>query len=451
MYQIVYTNTAAATRMADLIPRHLMTNPLEDRLPLVVDIDGRPDIVLAKFMTANHWLSRNTCEQYANSLVRLANFLFYASGCRLIDATERNIDEYRLYRLQNQPSPITSYSFKPEAAAIRKFYRWCTSSGLMQTAPVVSIDRSGRDNLSVRSLRSHEVRYVPRSQYRLFLKTAEAEHRPHNFRSLDARNCAVIRSLVASGARLSELVYLLAIELDAAVPSGGVRGVEVEATAKYKRRRTIYYPPYSLEAVEKYRKIERGHIIDKRQDYLNSVRDELFIADRYDPVQASISGHWGGLEDSETYFVRNLPISHRRKIVRIHSDGYIEPLGLFLSQTTALPMTRPAWEQVFARISNQAIARNTGLGNRKVRPHDFRHTFAVNYLSERLRMQSMEMNGSKNGFERPFRDPLVDLKERLGHSSIAQTIKYLRYVEDYEQHIETAVATYAGVAGAEEE
>ncbi|SKT80622.1 Uncharacterised protein [Mycobacteroides abscessus subsp. abscessus] len=43
------------------------------------------------------------------------------------------------------------------------------------------------------------------------------------------------------------------------------------------------------------------------------------------------------------------------------------------------------------------------------------------------------------GDDPPLRDPLIDLQELLGHLTAAQTLRYLRYVEDIDRVVAAAV------------
>lgn len=115
---------------------------------------------------------------------------------------------------------------------------------------------------------------------------------------------------------------------------------------------------------------------------------------------------------------------------------------VFLSESRGLGMTRSGWEGVFVAISDQMVrATPTEQWVRKVTPHDLRHTFAINYLrsalGEKLKAVSVSANDSP-----PLRDPLIDLQELLGHASSAQTLRYLRYVEDIDRMVSAAVPDF---------
>lgn len=113
-------------------------------------------------------------------------------------------------------------------------------------------------------------------------------------------------------------------------------------------------------------------------------------------------------------------------------------------------MTRSGWEGVFSEVSDQMMRQDPTDGRiRKVTPHDLRHTFAINYLraAHGERAKVLQETPFKDG--PPLRDPLIDLQELLGHATAAQTMRYLRYVEDIDRLIASAVPGQGDAGGGE--
>nr|WP_229421252.1 site-specific integrase [Telluria antibiotica] len=87
---------------------------------------------------------------------------------------------------------------------------------------------------------------------------------------------------------------------------------------------------------------------------------------------------------------------------------------LFLTET-GRPYGKTAFTDIFSRLTSRV--------NYKVRPHMLRHTYAT-YLLWSLR-KSKDFKG----------EPLLYVRDRLGHSSVKTTAKYLHLINNLEGHL----------------
>ncbi|ANI91357.1 tyrosine-type recombinase/integrase [Dietzia timorensis] len=448
-YFVVYTSKKPKAVAAAAKQVRIRQMPVRDvdGLPVIVDQFGRPETTFLGFILTYSSLSKNTLEQYGNALARFANFMS-ATFCEIpAKATASQIDLYKRTRLHLQSKPIQPISFKPEAAVLRNYFLWLEQSNLIEKSPILRTSRAGTDLLHVRAIGQNRVRYVSKEAFRKFIDSAEGSNRIHNLRRADLRNVAVIKTLVSAGMRLQEVSTLLSCEVDTAVRRSQVWEFDIQAAAKNGKRRTIYLDIYALRAIEKYRKIERRHIVKSNQERFRDHLDELFVVESIDPKSGMVSGSWGMSGPHLKYEIRSTPVDIRRKIVSINKHGFVEPLALFLSQSRGLPMSRSGWEQVFRKISEQAFFGKEYYSEPHISPHDLRHTFAINYL--RYRYAQM-VTQEQEDLAHPLLDPLVDLQEILGHSSMAQTMRYLRLLNKLDEGVAASLKSYVGELYGEE-
>ncbi len=107
------------------------------------------------------------------------------------------------------------------------------------------------------------------------------------------------------------------------------------------------------------------------------------------------------MEDLWWWSVRNRPAR-----AALNKAG-MEPTTLFLNEAGS-PYGKSAFTSIFNRLS-----RKVGF---PVRPHMGRHTYAT------YRLLSLKNSKTFNG------DPLLYLMDRLGHSSVTTTARYLKYI-----------------------
>lgn len=121
--------------------------------------------------------------------------------------------------------------------------------------------------------------------------------------------------------------------------------------------------------------------------------------------------------------------------LRFVKDGWLIPLAVFPG--TRNPMLTPgAWGQTF-REANDRVDSTLRESDRpptaRVTPHMLRHTFAARWLAKELERISIADSDSARGLQdldraqirRRFENPLLRLKNLLGHRSLSTTLIYL--------------------------
>lgn len=419
-----------------------------DGFPVLVDADGLPVEESLAFLVSRVGASTSTLAQYARALMGFVEFLGYRGDARLLDAAPRDLTAYRLYRTRTGESPVSEYSFRVEASALRQFYAWAVETGLLERSPVKQLSRNGWDNLSTNRMRHSKIRHVDKFLYEALLRAAAQGSVDAGVRSASLRNVAAIKTFAATGLRLGELASLLTFDIDHAVRLRRALSVEMESITKYRVNRNALIPFYATDAIRRYRKLERPNVVVRHQRALGKRLDSLFVISDFNESTRRVSGRWRGRRHQ--YLLHLVPVELRLKAVSVNSNGSVEPLCLFLSDSRGQGMTRSGWEGVFSEVSDQMMRQDPTDGRiRKVTPHDLRHTFAINYLraAHGERAKVLQETPFKDG--PPLRDPLIDLQELLGHATAAQTMRYLRYVEDIDRLIASAVPGQGDAGGGE--
>lgn len=442
VYRIIWAKSDGLAAAEQRWPGVTRCVPAEDErvadgLPVVVDDDGVPVEELLAFFSSRTGTAASTLSQYGRTLTGFADFLQYRGVTSLYEATSADLTAYRLYRTKTADDPIAEYSFRPEAAALRQFYGWAEASGRSTRGPLKKLSRNGRDNLSTNRIRHTKIRHVGSGLFEDLLSAAGEVSLDSTTRSSPERNVAALKTLATTGLRLQELASLLTLDLDLGTGLEHATCVEMEAITKYGVNRNALIPFYATEAIRRYRKTERPNIIARHQRSLRGQLDKCFRVTHVNHASRRVSGVWRGRR--RQYLLHHIPVEMRLRAVIVGGDGNVEPLGLFLGDSRGLGMTRSGWEGVFTAINDRMNAqRPSDSPTRKVTPHDLRHTFAINYLRTAQAQRVKKITGSPLGDESPVRDPLIDLQELLGHATAAQTMGYLRYVEDIDRLVAAA-------------
>lgn len=445
LYRIVYGRSAGLRDVAGRVaPVHGLSTRVVDRIadgfPLVVDADGFPVEAFVAFFVSRLGGAMSTLALYAQALVRFAEFASYRGVESVLDATSEDLTAYRLYRTQTADAPIGQYSFRVEASALRQFYAWAVQTGRLSRSPVKRLSRNGRDSLSTNRIRHSKIRHVDGYLYGVLLAAAGGDRgSASTVCGTPERDCAAIKTFVATGIRLQELASLLTLDIDHGLTLKHSVCVEMESITKFGVNRNVLIPFSVLDEIRRYRRIERPNVVLRHQRSLRMRLEECFVVEAFDSSTRRVSGTWQGRR--RQYLLHQLPVEMRRKATCVGVDGAVEPLCVFLSDSRGFGMTRSGWEGVFTAISDEMMRRYPNDKRiRKVTPHDLRHTFAINYLRAANAVRAQHVTGSTVGEVPPLRDPLIDLQELLGHASAAQTLRYLRYVEDIDRLVAAAVS-----------
>lgn len=330
-------------------------------------------------------------------------------------------------------------------SVLSSFYRWASAEGHAAAVPFSYAQAQARFargaggagvNLARRRTpkRHVTIKYLEPGFAGLFVQalaglrpdgTTDAEYRGREL----ARNSAVARLALATGLRRQEFSYLLASEippLPAAGPCGGGLpipfGVPAGVTKGGKFRTTwVDYP--ALEAVHRYAGLDRAASVAGSAWNLPARWGAPLVVTEPDAAGGRVNGirvRWASLRPGD-----------RRRLVA--------PGGgtcLLAARGDGGPFT--AWDSVFTRTSDR-IRRRFDPRFPHVHPHRLRHSFAMATL-ERLvggyYAQAAQLvtgtGGAGTGPDAALAlylaksDPLMVLRDLLGHSSAMTTEVYLR-------------------------
>ncbi len=136
----------------------------------------------------------------------------------------------------------------------------------------------------------------------------------------------------------------------------------------------------------------------------------------------------------------------RAKAVRLLDDGTIDPLALFVSRS-GLPPGLERWNQLFADARERV--RHSGHRDQPPRhvhvtPHTMRHSYAVRMLAA-LMKEGRQRAGDAYLL---LANPVLTVKELLGHASVQTTMHYLHAAGTWTEDVPAALAgTAADVVG----
>jgi site-specific recombinase XerD len=404
-------------------------------MPFVLRSDGMPDRV------ANRWLaslptygcrSANTWKAYALTWAEWARFV-RARGVEPAAAMAVDVAAFfATQRLDSDGAGVGRATWNRKVAALENFYRWAIDNGLAAASPFVYRDgwargsdgavRAVRRNLAKERVgRAHAtLRWLEPDRLRLFLMVGlggllpdGTEDRAFAGRQA-ARNRAFGELLATSGLRAQEGSLLLVHELPAAGGPGD-RFVALSVPAGIAKggvpRRTIVRTT-ALRAIESYVRLERSE-----------TGGSWSPADGLEVREATADGarvggrstRWAGVDaDARARLVQN---------------GAAVSWAL---SSSGGPMID--WSDVFARATERCRVFQPDFP--PVTPHTLRHTFAVHTL-RRLVTQTVRLVREQQddpaldvlaGYWR-VHDPLLALRDLLGHASITTTQVYLHAID----------------------
>ena len=408
---------------------------LPEGLPFVLRGDGSPDRV------ANRWLaslpthgcrSPSTWRAYALNWAEWARFL-RARGVAPLGATVEDVAAfYSVQRLDRGGAGVGRATWNRKVAALENFYRWAIDRGLTTSSPFVYRDaracgsdgvvRSVRRNLAKeRAGRPHAtLRWLEPERLAFFLRVGlggllpDGSEDPAFAGRNAARNRAFGELLATSGLRAQEASFLLVCELPAAdgprdrLVALGVPG----AIAKGGVPRRTIVSTAALRMIQSYVRIER-------------------------PAMA------GGWSPAGALRVRDANVDGARiegrfarwATVDIHMRARLIENGAALTwplSSACAPMVD--WSDVFARASERCRTFDPAFP--RVTPHTLRHTFAVQTLRRLVSQTVRRVREHQDdpaldvlaGYWR-VHDPLLALRDLLGHASVTTTQVYLHAID----------------------
>ena len=428
---------------------------IPERMPVLVDDDllfedgadvPRPAV------TVNRWLRElpasgasapNTWEVYARAVREWMEFLA-GHGVGLFESRERLKLALSRYAEHRAAGPVrqrfSATTWGQHMSILSMFYRWAMEEGHAQAEPFTyrtaralfgGTGREVRVNLAVRRTpRPHvTIKYLEPDFTQLFLNGLRGlapdggPDAGYHGREL-ARNAAVGGLALATGLRLQEFSHLLTYEIPALPPRPMTIPIPFPVPAgvtKGRKFRTTWITYEALAAVHHYLELDRAATADGSAWRPPRRWGEPLLVTSPDAQGGRVNGvrqRWETLTPGE-----------RRRLVA--SDGGSCLLAL---RNGGGPFT--AWATVFERTANRVRARFEPRFPH-VHPHRLRHSFAMRtleYLVAGHYRQAAKLVKDTDAdaalvFYLSKADPLLVLRDLLGHSSVLTTEKYLKRLD----------------------
>jgi integrase len=448
--------------------------PIPDRMPILVDrdlafVDGgvpRPTVVV------NRWLRElpssgapavGTWSVYARVLRDWMVFLaehgtgVFADRVRL----KAVLGAYAGFRADGPPAArFAATTWNRHMSVLSCFYQWAVAEGHAGGVPFSYAQaqvrygdavHEARINLARRRTpkRHVTIKYLEADFVGVFLR-ALAGLGPDGcvdvgYRGRElARNTAVARLALGSGLRRQEFSYLLVYEVPALPADHGSLPIPLAVpagVAKGRKHRTTWIDYAALESVHSYMRLDRAASTAGSSWRPPTRWGDPLVVTEADPLGGRINGRrvrWEGLRPNE-----------RRRLVAPEGGSCLLAL-----RRDGGPFT--AWDSVFTRASDR-IRERFEPRFPQVNPHRLRHSFAMATL-ERLvggyYAQAAHLSVGTDigqgpdaalGLYLAKADPMMVLRDLLGHSSVVTTEAYLRrldmtriYADAYERAGELA-------------
>jgi integrase len=425
---------------------------IPEGMPVLIDEDLRFEDGPAAPRPAsvvNRWLrelpasgapSPSSWESYARAVRDWAVFLA-EHGVDLFDTRERLKAGLSRYAEHRAAGPLASRfaatTWGQHMSILSLFYRWAMDEGYAGAepftyrsarAPFAGTGREVRVNLAVRRTPKPHVaiKYLEPDFTELFrrglrgLAPDGSQDTGFHGREL-ARNGAIGDLALATGLRLQEFTYLLPWEIPAIPPVPSTVPIPFPVPAgisKGRKHRTTWISYDALAAVHDYIQLERAATADGTTWLPPRRWGEALQVTEPDGRGALINGirrPWASLTPAE-----------RRRLVA--------PAGgscLLAVKSGGGPFT--AWASVFERTSDRIRARFEPRFPH-LHPHRCRHTFSMRtleYLVTGHYRQAAKLVCETDAdaalaFYLSKADPLLVLRDLLGHSTVLTTEKYLK-------------------------
>jgi site-specific recombinase XerD len=339
---------------------------------------------------------------------------------------------YSAQRLDRGGAGVGRATWNRKVAALESFYRWAIDRGLITSSPFVyreawarggdGVVRSVRRNLAKeRAGRPHAtLRWLESDRLAFFLRVGlggllpDGSEDPAFVGRNAARNRAFGELLAASGLRAQEASFLLVHELQAAAgPRDRLVALNVPAAiAKGGVARRTIVSTAALRMIESYVRLERSA---GRGGW--SPTGGL----RVDEASAD-----GGRVEGRLVRWATIDVHARARLIE---NGVAVTWAL---SAAGGPMVD--WSGVFARATERCRAFEPGFP--RVTPHTLRHTFAVHTLRRLVsqtvrRVREQEDDPALDVLAGYWRvhDPLLALRDLLGHASVTTTQVYLHAID----------------------
>lgn len=423
---------------------------IPERMPILVDEDlrfadergPRPCAVV------NRWLRDRPSDGapapgswavYARAMKAWLEFLG-ERGVLLFDARERLRAVLAVYAEHRFAGPLQT-RFAPATwnlhiSVVATFYRWAVAEDLTAAEPFTyaAVSRVGPSGLrspqrnlaKVRAAKRHvRIKHLDPDFATLFVRALEGLDPDGRvditFRGREpSRNAAMAQLVLASGLRRQEFTHLLVHEVPPLpiAPTVVPSPLPVAAAiAKGRKQRTTWASFESLAAVHRYIALERRLVADG-----SSWRPHPMLGR---PLVLSEADQHGGIVDGRRVAWSRLGPRDRLRLVSVTGGS-----PLLALRRDGAPFID--WPTVFARTSAK-IRERFEPRFPHVSPHRLRHSFAMSTL-ERLvagyyqRAAALVADTEENPALALYltqADPLMVLRDLLGHTSVATTEVYL--------------------------
>ncbi|MGH3921629.1 MAG: tyrosine-type recombinase/integrase [Pseudonocardiaceae bacterium] len=443
---------------------------IPERMPVLVDNDlrfedapgaSRPAVVVNRWLRelpASGAPSPKTWEAYTRAVKEWMEFLA-EHGVGLFDSRDRlklGLSRYAEHRATGPlKQRFAATTWGQHMSILSLFYRWAMEEGHAEAEPFTyrtaralfhGTGREVRVNLAVRRTpRPHvTIKYLEPDFTDLFLSglrgLAPDGSLDTGYRGRElARNAAVGELALSTGLRSQEFTYLLTYEIPALPPQPVAIPIPFPVPAgitKGRKFRTTWISYDALAAVHHYLELDRAVTADGSAWRPLRRWGEPLLVTNPDSRGGQVNGvrrRWDTLTPFE-----------RRRLVAPGGGSCLLAL-----RNDGGPFT--AWATVFERTGDRIRARFEPRFPH-IHPHRLRHSFSMRtleYLVTGHYRQAAKLVKDTDAdaalvFYLSKADPLLVLRDLLGHSSVLTTEKYLKRLDTtriYRDAYETAGIT----------
>ncbi|WP_416263717.1 hypothetical protein ACNANV_11145 [Curtobacterium flaccumfaciens pv. flaccumfaciens] len=416
---------------------------LEVGEPFVLGPDGTFDVGLHRALGDVRFLEMgaSTRVDYADDLVAFLNFLWFSRGRKNWKSSNTDDREaYFKFRNIDRNGPLVAPStWNREVASVSLFYQIAISRGIVEgteAGGLFGIDETVRRPHWALALRQA---YRPNGHPEAFDFIGVADY--YSWRDVGlrgtpgavasgkryrgrhtSRNRLFTDLLVRTGLRLREASSLLVLDLPKLHAESVESGTHAKCylpvgIAKNQSARVFWVPLRLWDELRGYARFGRKAAIARaRSRGAYGAVAPRFVADSRSAKTVTDSS-------GRRHAIKTLSAAQRKEVWLRTADG-LEPAWLWLTES-GFPMTASGWQGVFV-AANRRVAKAGGMT--RCHPHLLRHLYATTQL-----LQLRRLNRLRTTMGLPqVGDPLTIVRIRMGHRSVATTVRYLHAVQDDE-------------------